>query len=72
MILKYHGCGLVDLKNAEDWNNFFFTMRGQRRTEKTLIFSDDVSEVLETYSWWRLCTSFRNSRKRCHFPWVWA
>jgi len=55
-ILKYHGWGLTDLKNAEDWNNFLFTTSGQRQTEKTLIVLDDVSENLETYGWRRLCT----------------
>jgi len=38
MIFKHHGCGLADLRNAEDWNNFFFTVRGLGWTEKTLIF----------------------------------
>jgi len=37
---------LADLK----WNNFFLSIRGQRWSQKTLIFCffDDVSEVLET------------------------
>jgi len=51
MISNHHGCDLVDLKNAEGWNNFFFAVRGQRWIEKTLTFCFSlagVSEVLET------------------------
>ena len=37
MTLKHHGSGLADLENAVEYNNFFFTVKEQRWTEKILI-----------------------------------
>ena len=85
--LLNNSTSLDDFELSWLWFNWFNDRRGLKRLfihgKRSEVDREDLDFYFyfwvmsarcwkHTYGWRSLCTWFRNSRKRCHFQWVWA